>query len=103
MSLSLEELREKHIAMPGEEMLCPGCGAVLLRFTGHTFRNAETTPFTDRRWTDIPERYTLYCAACGTGATRAVRGQGPFIEDAKRAEMLIRSGSWTGWRALGGE
>ena len=102
MSLSLEELRSRVLALPGDELLCSGCGAAILRFTETTsFHGAEFLPAADVR--PDGDRYRLYCALCGTGATKAGPARGCGIETAEWSAMLVRSGSWTGWRALGGE
>lgn len=94
MSLTLEELRRRVVAIPGDLLLCPECREPLLRFSGTGFTGAAFLPAA--RPEPDGDRFKLYCH-CGGGALRLISTAGPNVED------LVRSGSWTGWRALGGE
>lgn len=88
------------VAIPGDTILCPeGCPEPLARFIGETFRREDILPG-GRLGADGE---TLWCRRCGSGACRPP-GSGR-IEQAGRfgPRILVRSGDWTGWRALGGE
>lgn len=100
MSLSLEDLRRRVVAIPGDLLLCPECREPLLLFTGRTFSGAQVQPAA-RKVQQEPGRFTLWCR-CGAGSCRDAN-RSKRIEGSVGPRIFVRSGSWTGWRALGGE
>jgi hypothetical protein len=103
VSLTLEELRSRVVAIPGDLLLCPGCREPLLLFTTSTFRDAEVQPGARKKPGTRTERFTLHCGLCGAGAIKRAAGGDGTIETSVAPRALVRSGSWVGWRALGGE
>lgn len=96
-------VREIALALPGDMILCPECREPLLLFTTPTFTGVEVQAGGEQV-TSSPGRYQLYCGVCGSGSVLYARmGATTHIEDAIGPQVLVRSGDWVGWRALGGE
>lgn len=91
------------VALPGDMVLCPECREPLLLFTTPTFAGVEVQTGGEQV-RGSSGRYRLYCRLCGSGSVLHARlGATTHIEDAIGPRVLVRSGSWVGWRALGGE
>ena len=95
------------VARAGEEIVCPECGAVLAIFRKDAF-GPGAWPM--KEGPDFAGYFSL--CGCGGVACKAMdhlRGVQPGstveVALAKGAvpTVFIRSGSWQGWRALGGE
>ena len=89
------------VARAGEEIVCPNCGAVVATFPVDAFGSTRWgLDFTEMAAADGSCR-------CGGVTAKSLRGHQGAIVDAIAAGdptvMFIRSGSWQGWRALGGE
>ena len=87
------------LGLEGDVVLCPRCTAEIGRVSANMIHRgpggvAEVTE---------PGRGRLYCRACGEGAFRHHVTRGTEVEDSLGPRLLVRSGKWTGWRALGGE
>lgn len=108
------DLSQCFVAFPGEQIVCPDCYETLATLTGNWTGDIqakrgsagsrsviEVHPPAFLAWTG-PEhkRQALWCA-CGGAPTRPL-GYG-YLPDAPGARIFLRSGAWTGWRALGGE
>jgi hypothetical protein len=98
------ELRLRTVALKGDVILCPACRLDIARFKGNRGFNLELLPDGLRKVLK-GSRCTLHCRTCGKGAFEvAAHGAGTrAIEAATGPRALIRSGSWVGWRAFGGE
>lgn len=103
MSLSIQDLRARAIALPGDVLLCPKCEEPVLFFRGDCFAEVELLPSCEQRPGSVPGRVKLYCR-CGSPTIKQARfPSSQAVEDCVGARILVRSGSWTGWRAIGGE
>lgn len=95
------------LALPGDAMLCWGCGAEVATYVTGRYNgpnrpiDLKLLPAGLREGPDASGRYFYFCALCGSPAGPSCRSAGP-LEQAD-AQVRIRSGSWTGWRAQGGE
>lgn len=93
------------IALPGDVVLCPGCHAELAEFTTPNFTGARFLSASRRRHVGGGEG-ELWCQ-CGEGACRPNAPTGRRTGAAEvphlGPRLFVRSGAWTGWRAIGGE
>lgn len=96
----MTEPAEIIIALPGDVILCWNCGAEVAVFVdGHLFGardpNGPDVDLLPGGSAQGRGSNRIYSCSCGGQA-----GPRP-CQDGVR--VLVRSGSWTGWRTLGGE
>lgn len=101
------------IALKGDEILCRSCREPLARFKsgkGPGFRLAILPAGQTKVWSRRGSRRAeLRCRRCGVNAFDSSHGKRVKVDDGRPIELqeaprlLIRSGDWIGWRALGGE
>jgi len=94
------------VVRAGEAIVCPGCGAELLVFEEDVY-GAEA--WRGLALTICAPGGAASCRHCGAAwsATSArpagFRGFSIPIAQAVGPRIHLRSGTWTGWRAIGGE
>lgn len=97
--------------LPGDEILCADCRASLAvaphGAVDGFWRHLEVLPDGFREAFTPEDTAALFCRICGGGAlpqrVLGAKSASLDIRDAVRPMMLVRSGAWVGWRALGGE
>lgn len=89
------------IALPGDVVLCPDCKSELAEFTTPTFASAIFLPASRARHTGGGQGQ-LWCE-CGAGAVRPNAHGRASERNHLGPRLYVRSGNWTGWRAIGGE
>lgn len=89
------------VAMPGDVVLCPSCGAELAHFVGPKMRDIRFLSAGRPRPTH-DNRGQLWCE-CGTGAVVPSADGDVEHQGHLGPRFKMRSGTWIGWRALGGE
>lgn len=91
------------LAFAGDEVLCTDCREVLAIFPRDSY-GLSPGPHLRTVGMGVARRGGLYCRRCrGGAAPRGGPGSPKRIVESRSARLLIRSGSWTGWRMLGGE
>jgi hypothetical protein len=92
------------VVQSGEQIVCPGCGAVLATFEEDLFGMSY---FIDSAASAFGGPLgESNCSGCGEawGVTSVRTGDRPRRwGDEPGPQIHLRSGAWTGWRALGGE
>jgi len=96
------------VAVAGEEIICPRCGAVDGVFTAPAYGcDGKSWPITWRSDRGTPRDAT--CEDCG--ALTLIACDSPDRETVRElaaraaacVALHVRSGSWTGWRSIGAE
>lgn len=103
MSLPAYPAEGQLVAVAGEELACPDCGAAVVEFTANAYGYGPW-PFEFAPDGYLDANRCFRCGACGGKPTYAP-GVGGIV-DLREASVLlahIRSGTWTGWRSIGAE
>lgn len=87
----------------GEQILCPACETPLAFAERDVYAPAAASDFTLLAGflAGAPTVYAKRLAGCGDRQLFCPCGQG--ARSAPGLRLLVRSGSWIGWRELGGE
>lgn len=86
--------------LAGDVVVCHACRLDLVRITGPDFVGCEFLPAARPVGGDGDGQ--LYCM-CGAGAVLPYATGLAAEAGHLGPRILVRSGTWTGWRALGGE
>lgn len=91
------------VAMPGETILCPACRSDLFVFLSGQMRGAHLAILQGviQRFAD--GTCQLWCGGCGSAVVRDMGAPDELVYRSTAPRVLVRSGAWVGWRALGGE
>lgn len=94
------------VVRAGEAIICPGCGAELLVFAEDVYGLDDFRSLA-RPICDFGGAAVCCCCSVSWSTTSVrpagFRGASLPLAQAAGPRIHLRSGTWTGWRAIGGE